>query len=43
VSAALDETALVGLDLETTGLDPRADCVRLLSVAADTTDSGTLR
>jgi DNA polymerase I-like protein with 3'-5' exonuclease and polymerase domains len=40
VTAALDDTALVGLDLETTGLDPRADRVRLLSLAVDTIDGG---
>src|SRR5262249_52239167 len=32
VAAALDNTALVGLDVETTGLDPRTDRVRLLSL-----------
>ncbi|HEY1379752.1 MAG TPA: DUF3987 domain-containing protein, partial [Gemmataceae bacterium] len=42
VAAALDNTGLVGLDLETTGLDPRADRVRLLSVACDTVDGGTV-
>jgi DNA polymerase I-like protein with 3'-5' exonuclease and polymerase domains len=41
VAAALDNTALVGLDLETTGLDPREDRVRLLSLACDTVDGGT--
>jgi DNA polymerase-1 len=41
VIQALEETALVGLDLETTGLDPRADHVRLLSLALNTTDGGT--
>jgi DNA polymerase-1 len=40
VAAALDETRLVGLDLETTGLDPRKDRVRLLSLALDTIDGG---
>jgi DNA polymerase-1 len=40
VIQALEETALVGLDLETTGLDPRADHVRLLSLALNTTDGG---
>jgi DNA polymerase-1 len=40
VAAALDTTALVGLDLETTGLDPRSDRVRLLSLAVDTIDGG---
>jgi DNA polymerase-1 len=41
VAAALDNTALVGLDLETTGLDPRTDRVRLLSLSCDTIDGGT--
>jgi DNA polymerase-1 len=40
LAAALDDTALVGLDLETTGLDPRADRVRLLSLATDTIHGG---
>jgi DNA polymerase-1 len=38
--AALEETTLVGLDVETTGLDPRRDRVRLLSVCCDTNDGG---
>jgi DNA polymerase-1 len=42
VAAALDNTALVGLDLETTGLNPRTDRVRLLSLACDTIDGGAL-
>jgi DNA polymerase-1 len=33
VAQALDESRLVGLDLETTGLDPRTDRIRLLSLA----------
>jgi DNA polymerase III epsilon subunit-like protein len=41
VAAALDNTARVGLDVETTGLDPRTDRVRLLSLACDTIDGGT--
>jgi DNA polymerase-1 len=41
VAAALDNTTLVGLDLETTGLDPRTDRVRLLSLSTDTIDGGT--
>jgi DNA polymerase-1 len=41
VVAALDNTVLVGLDLETTGLDPHTDRVRLLSLALDTIDGGT--
>jgi DNA polymerase-1 len=35
VSQALDESDVVGLDTETTGLDPRADRVRLLQLATD--------
>jgi DNA polymerase-1 len=38
VAAALDGSALVGLDCETTGLNPRADRVRLLSLSMGTTD-----
>jgi DNA polymerase I-like protein with 3'-5' exonuclease and polymerase domains len=38
--SALEDTALVGLDLETTGLNPRTDRVRLLSLCCDTTDGG---
>jgi DNA polymerase-1 len=38
VAAALDNTVLVALDTETTGLDPRSDRVRLLSLAVDTID-----
>jgi len=38
VATAVDEATVVALDLETTGLDPRKDRVRLLSVAADTID-----
>jgi DNA polymerase I-like protein with 3'-5' exonuclease and polymerase domains len=41
VATALDETTLVGIDTETTGLDPRADRVRLLSLTVDTIDGGT--
>jgi DNA polymerase-1 len=41
VAAALDNTALVGLDVETTGLGPRTDRVRLLQLAVDTIDGGT--
>jgi DNA polymerase-1 len=41
VAAALDETALVGLDVETTGLSPRTDRVRLLSLTTDTVDGST--
>jgi DNA polymerase-1 len=35
VSQALDESARVGLDVETTGLDPRANSIRLISLATD--------
>src|SRR5262249_1433345 len=38
VANALEATTRVGLDLETTGLDPRRDRVRLLSLNLDTTD-----
>jgi DNA polymerase I-like protein with 3'-5' exonuclease and polymerase domains len=38
VLAALEESSLVGLDCETTGLNPRTDKVRLLSLAVDTID-----
>ncbi len=41
VAAAVEESAIVGVDVETTGLDPRTDHVRLLSVATDTIDGGT--
>jgi DNA polymerase-1 len=40
VAQALDGTVLVGIDLETTGLDPRSDSVRLISLASDTIDGG---
>jgi DNA polymerase-1 len=40
VAAALEETAEVGLDLETTGLDPRQDRIRLLSLSCETIDGG---
>jgi DNA polymerase-1 len=40
VSSAVEESSSVGLDLETTGLDPRADRIRLLSVSVDTVDGG---
>jgi DNA polymerase-1 len=41
VAAALGDASLVGLDVETTGLDPQSDRVRLLSLACDTIDGGT--
>lgn len=41
VLAALKETDVVHADVETTGLDPRTDRVRLLSLAADTIDGGS--
>jgi DNA polymerase-1 len=40
VVTALGETPAVGLDLETTSLDPRCDHVRLLYLAVDTIDGG---
>jgi DNA polymerase I-like protein with 3'-5' exonuclease and polymerase domains len=40
VMTALEQTRFVGLDIETTGLDPRAERVRLLSLDCDTTDDG---
>jgi DNA polymerase I-like protein with 3'-5' exonuclease and polymerase domains len=40
VARAVEETSLVGIDLETTGLNPRTDRVRLISLACDTTDGG---
>jgi DNA polymerase-1 len=42
VRAAIDNTPLVGLDMETTGLDPRIDRIRLLSLATGNIDGGTL-
>jgi ribonuclease D len=42
IVAGLDESRFVGLDVETTGLDPRADRVRLVSLAIDTSDGGRL-
>jgi DNA polymerase I len=40
VRGALEETTVVGLDTETTGLNPRTDRVRLLSLDCDTNDGG---
>jgi DNA polymerase-1 len=40
IAAAAGESVLVGLDTETTGLDPATDRVRLLSLACDTIDGG---
>ena len=42
VRAALEETAVVGIDCETSGLDPRCDRVRLLSLSTDTIDGESL-
>jgi DNA polymerase-1 len=41
VAVALSDTTIVGVDCETTGLDPRRDRVRILSLAVDTVDGGT--
>jgi DNA polymerase I-like protein with 3'-5' exonuclease and polymerase domains len=41
VVTAVGESSLVGLDTETTGLDPRTDRVRLLSLATDNIDGNT--
>jgi DNA polymerase-1 len=40
--AALADTALVGLDTETTGLNPRTDRLRLLTLTTDTCDGGRI-
>jgi hypothetical protein len=37
---AVEESTLVGLDIETTGFDPRADRVRLQSLSLETIDGG---
>jgi DNA polymerase-1 len=41
VNLALDNTAIVGVDVETSGLDPRSDRIRLLSLSTDNVDGGT--
>jgi DNA polymerase-1 len=41
VAMALDNTTVVGLDVETTGLDPHTDRVRLLSLCTETLGTGT--
>jgi DNA polymerase-1 len=41
VRQALDQTDVVALDTETTGLDPTHDRVRLLSLGVDTLDGGS--
>src|SRR5262249_51855970 len=42
VMAAVDDSDVVGLDCETTGLCPRTDRVRLLQLDCDTCDGGRL-
>jgi hypothetical protein len=42
VCSAVEDSALVGLDTETTGLDPHSDRVRLLSLAVTTSEGGTV-
>jgi DNA polymerase I-like protein with 3'-5' exonuclease and polymerase domains len=42
VAAAISESTLVGLDTETTGLDPRADRLRLLAIDCDTVDDSRI-
>src|SRR5262249_31845764 len=42
VAAAVEGTGLVALDLETTGLDPRKDRARLLSLGVDVADGTRL-
>jgi DNA polymerase-1 len=42
VAAALNDETLVGADVETTGLEPRTERVRLLSLAVGTVDGGIL-
>jgi DNA polymerase I-like protein with 3'-5' exonuclease and polymerase domains len=40
VHAALEESVYIGVDCETTGLHPRRDRLRLLTLNCDTTDGG---
>src|SRR5260370_41066007 len=40
VCAAVEESGFVGVDCETTGLNPRADRLRLLTLNCDTHDGG---
>jgi DNA polymerase I-like protein with 3'-5' exonuclease and polymerase domains len=40
VASAVGDSTLVGLDIETTGLNPRTDRARLLTLACDTVDGG---
>jgi DNA polymerase-1 len=40
VAVAVEQSSIVGVDIETTGLDPRTDRARLLSLACDTIDGG---
>ncbi|HVK13931.1 MAG TPA: DNA polymerase [Gemmataceae bacterium] len=40
VVSAVEESPVVGLDLETTGLDPRSDKIRLIAVNCDTNAGG---
>jgi DNA polymerase I-like protein with 3'-5' exonuclease and polymerase domains len=42
VASAIAESSWVGLDTETTGLDPRTDRLRLLSLDCDTVDGGRM-
>jgi hypothetical protein len=41
VGTAIDNSVRVGVDVETTGQNPRSDCIRLLSLACDTIEGGT--
>jgi DNA polymerase III epsilon subunit-like protein len=42
VATAIEQSTLVGLDIETSGLNPRTDRIRLLSLCCDTPDGGAL-